>query len=280
MNRTYRRLSTLTGAVCIACSTVTLPPSMAEAKEASAQISQQKGWLGVQMERRNTTEHDGVLVQRSVPDSPADRAELQRGDVIQRVDGHEVKTPAQLSKIVGDKKQGDTLELTIVGPRERTITLTLGAPPKDPSNLASRMIGRPAPSTTAMNYQSGAQEEVTPTDGKVRIVELWATWCAPCRLIQPTITRQVDAMDAEHFEFVGVAEDDAAAVRKYLARYPANYRVVLDPEGVVSQAYWSTATPTFVLLDASGKVVAHQSGIEDVDALFQKARALVASKKK
>lgn len=278
LHRALYQLSLCAGATALLCTAVTLPPSKAHAQHVSKQ-SQQKGWLGVQMERRNTTDYDGVAVQRSVPGSPADNASLQEGDVIQRVEDQEVKTPSQLSKIVGEKKAGDRIQLHIAGPRKRSVSITLAAPPKDPTNFSAQMIGRVAPSTHAMNFKSGADEDVAPKDDKVRIIEMWATWCAPCRLIQPTLTRQVEAMDDTHFEFVGVAEDDVAEVRKYLARYPANYRIVLDPKGKVSNAYWSTATPTFVLLDASGKIVAHQSGIEDVDALFQKARALVDAAK-
>lgn len=272
-----RQLRTLATIVLTsgALSVATLPPSKAEANPGSAEASSTKAWLGVQMERQNLSGVPGVAIQRAVPGSPAEKAALGRGDVIQQVDGVDVQTPAALSSLLAKKRQGDTVTLTIGGKRARQVRITLASPPSHPGNLSSQLIGRPAPQTHALNATSGKEEAVTPLDGKVRIVELWATWCGPCKLIQPLVARHVDAMDAAHFEFVGVAEDDAAAVRRYLERYPTNYRVLIDPKNTVGDAYWSTATPTFVLIDAAGKVVAHQSGIENVSALFERARALI-----
>lgn len=257
-----------------------LPLSKAEAQADSARVSESKGWLGVQMERRNTSKVVGVAVQRAVPGSPAEAANLQRGDIIQRVNGEEVRTPADLSRRIATVRAGESVRLDIGGGNARAVTVTLAAPPRDPANLAGQLIGRPAPSTQALNAQSGAKEEVAPRDGKVRIVELWATWCGPCKVIQPAVSRQVEAMDSERFEFVGVAEDGTAEVRKYLSRYPVNYRVLIDPENHVGDAYWSTATPTFVLIDADGRIVAHRSGIDGVDALFEQARGLVRKAQK
>lgn len=280
MNPMTKRILTAFFWAAAGLSLASLPLSKAEAHPDSATASETKGWLGVQMERRNTTDVVGVAIQRAVPGSPAEAAKLQRGDVIQRVNAHDVRTPADLSQQIAKVRAGETVVLDIGGKNARSVTVTLTAPPQNPADLAGQLIGRPAPSTHALNATSGSKEAVTPRDGKVRIVELWATWCGPCRIIQPLVSRQVDSMDSERFEFVGVAEDDTAAVRKYLARYPANYRVLIDPENHVGDAYWSTATPTFVLIGADGKIVAHRSGIDGVDALFEQARALVRAAQK
>lgn len=278
MTRSVFRRTTAITSLAFALSSVSALPPLAQAAPASDEAHASKGWLGVQMERSNTTAIDGVVIQRPVPGSPAEKSGIQPGDIIHRVDGQRVRTPAELANVVAFKRAGDSLVLDVAGSNTRRIKLTLVAPPSDPTNLAANLIGRPVPPAQALNLESGKPEDVAPTDGKVRIVELWATWCGPCRVIQPQITRQVDAMQSEHFEFVGVAEDEAAAVRAYLKRYPANYRVALDPKSAVGDAYWSTSTPTFVLIDHKGNIVKHQSGIDDVDALFEDARVLVNAK--
>jgi|GEM_PF-6005212 len=270
----FRRFA-LIGITSGALSVAALPPSKAEANPGSAEASETKAWLGVQMERQNLSGLPGVSIQRAVPGSPAEQASLGRGDIVQKVNGEDVRTPAELSNLIGNKRAGETIVLDIAGKRARQVSLTLAAPPTNLGDLSARLVGRASPETQAVNAKSGRLEDVTPQDGKVRIVELWATWCGPCKLIQPLITRQVDAMDDAHFEFVGVAEDEAAAVRRYLERYPTNYRVLIDTENAVGDAYWATATPTFVLVDTDGKVVAHQSGIDNVSALFDRARTLV-----
>lgn len=278
MTRSFvRRTATITALTFALSSSNALLPQ-AHAAPTSSNVQTSKGWLGVQMERQNTSGIEGVAIKRSVPGSPAEAAGLGAGDIIHRADAQRVRTPADLAKIVALKGTGDTLVLDIAGPNARRLRVTLSAAPSDSANLAANLIGRPAPAAKALNLESGKPEAIAPRDGKVRIVELWATWCAPCRLIQPKLTRQVDAMRSEHFEFVGVAEDEAAAVRSYLQKYPANYRVVLDPKGDVGNTYWSTATPTFVLIDHKGNIVQHQSGIDGVDDLFERARVLVNAK--
>lgn len=283
MTRFVFRCTTAITSLAFALSSMSALPPLAHAATPTAKVQttnvqSSSGWLGVQMERRNTTGVDGVAIQRSVPGSPAEKSGLTQGDVIHRVDAQRVRTPAELAKIVSRKRAGDALVLDVAGPNARRISITLVAAPSDPANLSANLIGRPVPQATALNLSSGKPEDVAPHDGKVRIVELWATWCGPCRVIQPQITRQVDALRSEHFEFVGVAEDEAAAVRAYLQKYPANYRIVLDPQSDVGNVYWSTATPTFVLIDHKGNIADHQSGIDGVDSLFERARVLVKAK--
>jgi len=82
-------------------------------------------FLGVATQPASTG--NGVEVTQVVPDSGADNAELQVGDVITTFDGQRVSTPAQLGTAVAAKQSGDKVEVTFTRDgQSRTATVTLG----------------------------------------------------------------------------------------------------------------------------------------------------------
>lgn len=68
--------------------------------------------LTLKMKRESNYPHDtGVLITKVIPDSPADEAGLEDGDIIFSFDGKEVEDPAELSRIVGSKKPHDKVKV-------------------------------------------------------------------------------------------------------------------------------------------------------------------------
>lgn len=248
----------------------------APTSDASARPAQQeKGWLGIEMYPDNQQTGQGVRIRRCVPSSPAASAGLQPNDVVIQVDGQAVTSPQALIAAMKHKRVGQTVSLLLKETPPRTVEVHLSPYPKDVQRLGEKMIGQSAPSTHAVNIKSGKRETVSPQTSTVQIVELWATWCGPCQQIQPLISRWVDVLQGPGFDYVGVAQDPVAAVEKYLTKHPTNYRVVADPDGDVSAAYWSYATPTFVLIDRDGKILDHQSGTQGAVPIFQRAQQLL-----
>ena len=97
------------------------PISAKEESGASASDTATRPWLGVQMQPLTDELRDefkfkgqGVLVTRVVPDSPADKAGLKRGDVITSLDTRTVDSPAALSDLVAKSKAGQSVQLRIV----------------------------------------------------------------------------------------------------------------------------------------------------------------------
>ncbi|MCZ6636540.1 MAG: Do family serine endopeptidase [bacterium] len=80
-----------------------------------------RGFLGVALKQVTAAEADafgldrptGVLIGRVYSDTPADKANLQRGDIILKVDGKEVKRPNQIQSQIAMKHPGDSVNLTI-----------------------------------------------------------------------------------------------------------------------------------------------------------------------
>jgi len=87
---------------------------------ASPSLASAKAWLGVYTqevtsELRDALDlhGDGVLVSRVVPGSPAERAGVRKGDVITSVDRRKVESPADLSEVIGEQREGESVSLSI-----------------------------------------------------------------------------------------------------------------------------------------------------------------------
>lgn len=67
--------------------------------------------------------------------------------------------------------------------------------------------------------------------GRPTLVNLWATWCAPCLKEMPDLQAFADAQGATGVRVVGIALDDAAAVAAFLRQHGITYPVLLDAAG-------------------------------------------------
>ncbi len=92
-----------------------------------------KPWLGISMESRTS----GILVTHVTANSPAEKAGLQRDDIITAVDGAAVTGPDDLVYIIHRHRPGDKLELAIQRSGEdRKVSVELGTPPTGPRDPA------------------------------------------------------------------------------------------------------------------------------------------------
>ena len=67
--------------------------------------------------------------------------------------------------------------------------------------------------------------------GRPTLVNLWATWCAPCLKEMPDLQAFAREQDANGVQVVGIALDDEAAVRSFLERYAITYPNLVDAPG-------------------------------------------------
>ena len=107
------------------------------------------------------------------------------------------------------------------------LSLGLSACDKTASSLKLR-VGQTVP-PLAVEDLSNRPVSLTPTPGKVMIINYWATWCPPCRHEMPSLQELSKKLGNERFELVGLSVDkDEHVVREYLIENKINFPSFLD----------------------------------------------------
>jgi thiol-disulfide isomerase/thioredoxin len=90
--------------------------------------------------------------------------------------------------------------------------------------------------------------------GRVVLVNVWATWCAPCRVEMPALQQLADAYAADSVVVLGLSVDDgpAAEVDAFLAERHITYPVAIVDRGTVAAFGGVRGYPTSMLLDRNG----------------------------
>ena len=100
--------------------------------------------------------------------------------------------------------------------------------------------------------------------GKVVFLNLWTTWCPPCREEMPAMQRLAKRLDGQGFVMIAVSEDDdASKVQAFVDEMKIEFPVLIDPTGSVGRAYGITGYPETFIIDRKGKQVARYIGPRD-----------------
>jgi thiol-disulfide isomerase/thioredoxin len=134
-------------------------------------------------------------------------------------------------------------------------------------------VGATLPEYSAM-WLDGSKFDLAARRDNVVLLNLWATWCGPCRYEIPELQAIHDKYAARKFEVIGVSVDESGpeSVKQFVDEQKMRYPVVLDAEGKLASMLQTSVLPTTVLLDRSGKIVWKRYGaIMPNDAELQKA---------
>jgi thiol-disulfide isomerase/thioredoxin len=109
------------------------------------------------------------------------------------------------------------------------------------------------------------------------VINLWATWCAPCRREIPAF-EQVHQERIDEVRFVGInVGEDADVAAEYLAEVGATYDQYADSEGYVVTELDTTAMPVTIVIDANGDITERRLGPMDEDDLDEAIDEALAS---
>lgn len=117
--------------------------------------------------------------------------------------------------------------------------------------------GRPA---LALSFSDGEDRPVTLADfqGKVLLLNLWATWCAPCRHEMPALDRLQEKLGGRDFQVVALSVDRGglAAVRRFYEQVGVrSLSVYVDAPGTALRQTGATGLPTTLLIDRNGREI-------------------------
>ena len=133
------------------------------------------------------------------------------------------------------------------------------------------------PETFDFNFtlrnQAGERIPFEKFKGKVIFLNMWATWCGPCRAEMPTIQSLYEKVDTSAVKFVILSIDrdsDEAKVGKFIKQY--NYTLpVYRPSGYLTTQLNIPYLPTTFIINKEGKIVSKEVGGTDFDtARFRK----------
>ena len=123
------------------------------------------------------------------------------------------------------------------------------------------------PAATSFRYAGpdGGTRALADSDGRVRFVNFWATWCAPCLAEMPAISR-LHADYADRVEFVMVSlDEDPDQASAYVDRAGFGFDPV-RPASPVPSSLTSGVIPTTVVIDRSGRIAVREDGMADYDS--------------
>lgn len=133
---------------------------------------------------------------------------------------------------------------------------------EEPADLSARTdVGDPMPAYSA-KYLDGKPLTLAEEKGSVVFLNVWATWCGPCRFETPELQSLQTQYAAKGLKVIGVSVDegDTEAVKTFVAEQKITYSIALDPEGRIANLVQTTVLPTSLLIDRTGKIVWRQIG--------------------
>src|SRR6266436_6854565 len=132
------------------------------------------------------------------------------------------------------------------------------------------MVSLPASITDAeLRAVTGSPIKLSSYNGKVLLVNLWATWCGPCRLETPELVKLHKEFRSQGLEVVGLSTEnpDASAdsVREFVHNFDVDYRIGwATPEVAITLMQGRDAIPQSFVISRSGRVVKRFVGFNPI----------------
>lgn len=145
------------------------------------------------------------------------------------------------------------------------------APPPQPADLATVM-------QAGFKTIDGKTRKLADYSGKILIVDLWATWCGPCRQEIPHLVEMASTYKSKGVEVVGLTTEDPAIienVREFSKQFKINYAVgFANPQMAFSLMNGRNGIPQTIIIGRDGKVKKHFVGFSAAISVPQMKAAL------
>lgn len=108
--------------------------------------------------------------------------------------------------------------------------------------------------------------------GDIVVLNVWASWCAPCRAEAPILQQAYEEFTDQGVEFVGLdTRDSDASARNFIDRFGITYPNVVDPDGRLQLLFADSlppqAIPSTIVIDRQGRVAARMLGAVSISEL-------------
>ena len=147
-------------------------------------------------------------------------------------------------------------------------TLRIASAQEAPKNFV--FVSKPTP-VPEINFDDaeGQARKLSDFKGKVLLVNIWATWCGPCRTEMPALDRLQARLGGSDFEVIPVSIDRGGmeAIRKFYNEIGVrNLAMYIDSSGQVLRQTRALGLPTTLLIDRGGQEIGRVIGPAEWDA--------------
>ena len=141
-------------------------------------------------------------------------------------------------------------------------------------DIAQVTTGAEAPEFNAVNLATGDSVTLADYRGEVVLLNLWATWCGPCRWEMPSMERLYRELGPAGLKIVAVSVDQVSGeeVLDFANELELTFDVLHDRSGQIEIDYQTTGLPETVILDRDGVIVHKSIGPVEWDDPVQRER--------
>ena len=225
-----------------------------------------QGWFGVGLEPAGEQDQRWLGVTHAVPHvtrvfkgSPAETSGIQVGDFVIALDGADLTTVGEMVQKVGAKPPGTLVVLTI---RRRAVVgalrlqAMLDLRPDMHALYRKDWVGRAMPTLAVRPVGTDTDLGLggAHTAGRVVVLDYFATWCRPCRIVMPQLGRLQERYRKDGLLVVGVSSESEAILSDFFKTRPIGYTVAADPHGHFKREMAVGVMPTLWVIGPDGKV--------------------------
>jgi thiol-disulfide isomerase/thioredoxin len=140
--------------------------------------------------------------------------------------------------------------------------------------VAPVAVGAAAPNFRALDLATGDSASLREKyKGKVTLVNIWATWCVPCKVEMPAMEQVYRELAPRGFAIAAVSVDEGAPddVRRFAQDLGVSFDILQDKSGKIQQTYQTTGVPESFLLNRQGVIVKRVIGAHDWNSEVNRA---------
>ena len=133
--------------------------------------------------------------------------------------------------------------------------------------------GSPTPDFHVMNARTGRPASLADYRGRVLLLNIWATWCDPCRIEMPAMEKLNEHLAGTDLRIVAVSvdKDGPDVVMKFVNNLGLHFDVLQDQSGDIQRTLQTTGVPESFVIDRNGVIIKKVIGAEQWDAPVNEA---------
>ncbi|MBT5712566.1 redoxin domain-containing protein, partial [Candidatus Poribacteria bacterium] len=148
------------------------------------------------------------------------------------------------------------------------------APPDGATEVEPGPSGEPGPadltgqeaSDFTLKDGDGAEVTLSALRGNVVLLDFWATWCGPCRVVMPTLQKLHEEYADRGLLVYGVNNEEPTLVREFLTENGYTFPTLRDPRSSAFLLYQAQSIPTTVVVGRDGAISAYLVGAHPEEA--------------